>query len=154
MEKDYNDKRNVQSENIRSRKSNNTSSNKSKSSKSNSKHNRKSRRKLDPRKILMLIIGIAIIITVSIMISNVSKKNDKEKKAEEVFGTDYCESLLHMATKDLAPHTCSICGKEFQDSSMRADICDECSEELDRCDFCGKKLNEDIKEQRNELLGE
>ena len=31
MEKDYNDKRNVQSENIRSRKSNNTSSNKSKS---------------------------------------------------------------------------------------------------------------------------
>ena len=146
MEKDYNKKKNVQSGNIKN------NSNKVKSKKGSSK--RSKRRKLDPRKILVLIIGIIIIITVSIMISKASKKNEKEKKAEEIFGTDYCESLLHMATKDLAPHTCSICGKEFQDSSMRADICDECSKELNRCDFCGKKLNEEIEKQRNELLGE
>lgn len=106
------------------------------------------------KKWLILIIGIIIVVVAGIMVFNFSRRNSKEAKAEEVFGNDYCDSLLHMATKDLAEHTCSICGAQFEDSSMRADICDKCAEELDRCNFCGKKLTEDIKEQRNELLGE
>lgn len=83
--------------------------------------------------IVILLIGVAI--SIFCMVGN-----DKEKKASEIFGNDSCEVILHMATKDLAPHTCSICGKEFQDSSMRADICTECAQETNRCDFCGKKL--------------
>ena len=31
---------------------------------------------------------------------------------------------------------------------MREDICDECAEKTDRCNFCGKKLTAEIKEQR------
>ena len=102
----------------------------------------------------ILIIGIIIVAILGILVFNSSNRNKKEKKAEEIFGTQYCDSVLHMATNDLQEHTCSICGKNFKDSGMRADICDKCAEELDRCNFCGKKLSEDIKKQRNELLGE
>ncbi len=106
------------------------------------------------KKWLILIIGIIIVIVAGVMVFSFSNRNNKEAKAKEVFGDEYCDSVLHMATRDLVKHTCAICGAEFEDSSMRADICDKCAKELDRCNFCGKKLSEDIKEQRNELLGE
>ena len=106
------------------------------------------------KKWLIIIIGIIIVIVAGVMVFNFSKRNNKEAKAKEIFGDEYCDSILHMATRDLVEHTCSICGAEFQDSSMRADICDKCAKELGRCNFCGKKLSEDVEEQRNELLGE
>ncbi len=121
------------------------------------KENKKEENKKEKNKnikILVLIIGIIIIIISGIAVFAMTQKNEKEKKAEEIFGNDYCDSVLHMATRDLVEHTCSICGEKFQDSGMRADICDKCANLLDRCNFCGKKLNEEIKEQRNELLGE
>lgn len=106
------------------------------------------------KKWFILIVGIVIVVILGVVVFNSSNRNEKEAKAEEIFGTDYCDSVLHMATKDLQEHICSICGESFQDSGMRADICDKCANELERCNFCGKKLSEDIKEQRNELLGE
>lgn len=106
------------------------------------------------KKWLILIIGVIIVIVAGVGVFNFSKENSRETKAEEVFGDEYCDAVLHMATNDLVSHTCAICDIEFEDSSMRADICDECSKQLDRCDLCGKKLSEDVKEQRNELLGE
>ncbi len=106
------------------------------------------------KKWLIIIIGIIVVIVAGVMVFNFSKRNSKEAKAKELFGDEYCDSILHMATRDLVEHTCSICGAEFQDSSMRADICDKCAKELCRCNFCGKKLSGDVEEQRNELLGE
>ena len=106
------------------------------------------------KKWLIIIIGIIVVIVAGVMVFNFSKRNSKEAKAKELFGDEYCDSILHMATRDLVEHTCSICGAEFQDSSMRADICDKCAKELGRCNFCGKKLSGDVEEQRNELLGE
>ena len=55
-----------------------------------------------------------------------------------------------MSTMDIAEHTCKICGAEFKDSSMHADICKECAEETNRCEFCGKKLSEEIKASSEE----
>ena len=101
-----------------------------------------------------ITIILSLLLAIIIVISKAIKANAKEKKAEEVFGKDYCDSVLHMATNDLQEHICKICGAEFKDSGMRADICDQCSEELDRCNFCGKKLTKEIKQERNELLGE
>jgi len=106
------------------------------------------------KKWLIPIIGIIIIVVAGIMVFSFSRRNDKEAKAKELFGDEYCDSVLHMATRDLVKHTCAICGAEFEDSGMREDICDKCAEELERCNFCGKKLSEEVKEQRNELLGE
>ena len=106
------------------------------------------------KKWIIIIIGIIIIVVSGIGIFNLLDKNNKGKKAEEVFGTENCEAVLHMATMDLEKHTCSICGEEFESSSMREDICDNCSKELGRCNFCGKRLSEEVKEQRNQLLGE
>ena len=117
------------------------------------KKRKEKKRKVNIKRVLILFIGIVIVVVAGIMVANLSKRNAKEEKAKETFGDDYCESVLHMATRDLAPHTCVICGEEFQDSSMRVDLCDKCAEELDRCNFCGKKLSEEIKEQRNEFLG-
>ena len=84
-----------------------------------------------------------------IVLSNI---NSLEKKAIEEFGEDYCDAVVHISTRDLAPHICKICGTEFQDSSMRADICDECAEKTNRCNFCGKKLTEEIKQERENML--
>lgn len=106
------------------------------------------------KKWLILIIGIIIVVVAGVMVFSFTRRNSKEAKAEELFGNDYCDSVLHMATRDLIKHTCGICGAEFEDSGMRADICDKCAEQLDRCNFCGKKLSEEVKQQRNELLGE
>ena len=105
--------------------------------------------KISYKKWLVLIIGIILIAISGIMVFSFSKKNNKEESAKEIFGDEYCDSVLHMATRDLVQHTCSICGIEFEDSGMRENICDECSNELDRCNFCGKKLSEEVKEQRN-----
>ena len=55
---------------------------------------------------------------------------------------------------DIAKHTCQICGAEFEDASTHADICKQCAEETDRCEFCGKKLTEEIKQQRQNLLNQ
>ena len=118
------------------------------------KVNKSRRRKIDKKKVAKFLVCIILIIVIIILIINGMKANAKEKKAEEVFGKDYCDSVLHMATNDLQEHICKICGAEFKDSGMRADICDKCSEELDRCNFCGKKLTKEIKQERNELLGE
>ena len=84
-----------------------------------------------------------------IVLSNI---NSLEKKASQEFGEDYCDAVVHISTRDLAPHTCKICGTEFQDSSMRADICDECAKKTNRCNFCGKKLTEEIKQERENML--
>ena len=35
---------------------------------------------------------------------------------------------------------------------MRADICDECAKKTNRCNFCGKKLTEEIKQERESML--
>ena len=83
-----------------------------------------------------------------IVLSNI---NSLEKKASQEFGEDYCDAVVHISTRDLAPHICKICGVEFQDSSMREDICDECAEKTNRCNFCGKKLTDEIKAQREEM---
>ena len=105
------------------------------------------------KKILIIIIGIIVIIAAVIGVYSLTKINDKEEKARGIFGEETCDVVLHMATKDLAPHTCKICQKEFQDSSMREDICTECANETNRCDFCGKKLSEEARKQREEILG-
>ena len=34
---------------------------------------------------------------------------------------------------------------------MREDICDECAKKTNRCNFCGKKLTDEIKAQREEM---
>lgn len=135
-------KENIKSENIREK----TSGYK--------KVNKNRRRKIDKKKVAKFLVCVVLILVIIIVISNGIKANAKEKKAEEVFGKDYCDSVLHMATNDLQEHVCKICGAEFKDSGMRADICNECSIELDRCNFCGKKLTKEIKQERNELLGE
>lgn len=128
---------------------------KEKAEENNKQNNEETEYKKDYyKKLLILIIGIALIIIFGVIIYNLSTKNIKEEKAKDLFEEEYCDSILHMATKDLVKHKCDICGKEFEDSGMRANICDNCSEELDRCNFCGKKLTEEVKKQRNELLGE
>ena len=84
------------------------------------------------------------------VLAYINGTND-EKRASEIFGDEYCDAIMHIATRDLAPHICKICGVEFQDSSMREDICDECAEKTNRCNFCGKKLTDEIKVQREEM---
>ncbi len=99
---------------------------------------------------IILIVGIIVIIVVGVSIAVIvmNNGNNLEKIASQEFGDEYCDAVLHISTRDLVPHNCKICGKEFQDSSMREDICDECAEKTDRCNFCGKKLTAEIKEQR------
>ena len=101
---------------------------------------------------IMIILIIAILIILSAVLYY--KTTSKDRKAEEIFGNEYCDAILHMATRDLVKHQCEICGAEFEDSSMHADICQACAEETDRCEFCGKKLTEEIKEQRQNILSE
>ena len=98
---------------------------------------------------IIVLIIIALLVVGGIRLSNA---NSLEKKASQEFGEDYCDAVVHISTRDLAPHTCKICGTEFQDSSMRADICDECAQKTNRCNFCGKKLTEEIKQERNSML--
>ncbi len=102
---------------------------------------------------IILIVGIIVIIVVGVSIAIiVNNSNDLEKRASQEFGDEYCDAVLHIATRDLVVHNCKICGKEFQDSSMREDICDDCAEKTDRCNFCGKKLTAEIKEQREATM--
>ena len=102
---------------------------------------------------IILIIGIILIIAVGVSIAVIMNNgNNLEKIASQEFGDEYCDAVLHISTRDLVVHTCKICGKEFQDSSMREDICDECAEKTDRCNFCGKKLTAEIKEQREATM--
>ena len=98
---------------------------------------------------IIIVLIVAILIALSAVLYH--KATSKEKKAEEIFGNDYCEAILHMATRDLVKHECKICGTEFEDSSMHADICEKCAEETDRCDFCGKRITEETKAQRENL---
>ena len=98
---------------------------------------------------IIIVLIVAILIALSAVLYH--KATSKEKKAEEIFGNDYCEAILHMATRDLVKHECKICGTEFEDSSMHADICEKCAEETDRCDFCGKRITEETKRQRENL---
>ena len=103
----------------------------------------------------IILISVIVIIVVALLIAGgiaLSKVNSLEKKTSQEFGEDYCDAVVHISTRDLAPHTCKICGTEFQDSSMRADICDECANKTDRCNFCGKKLTEKIKQERESML--
>ena len=110
--------------------------------------NEKKTNKKIARKIIIILIGVILIVLSAFLYH---KATSKEKKAEEVFGNEYCEAILHMATRDLVKHECEICGIEFEDSSMHADICEKCAEETDRCDFCGKRITEEIKAQRENL---
>ena len=103
----------------------------------------------------IILISLIVIIVLALLIVGgiaLSKANNLEKKATNEFGEDYCDAVVHISTRDLAPHTCKICGVEFQDSSMRADICDECATKTNRCNFCGKKLTEQIKQERESML--
>lgn len=110
-------------------------------------NNKKANKKL----ILIALIIILVIILGTIgVLAYINVTND-ERRASEAFGDEYCDSIMHIATRDLAPHVCKICGAEFQDSSMREDICDECAKKTNRCNFCGKKLTDEIKEQREEM---
>lgn len=104
-------------------------------------------------KLLILLIIIVLIIIVAVFASIFTKSYGKEKKAKEAFGDENCNVVLHMATMDLAQHTCKICGQTFEDSSMHEDICKQCAEDTNRCDFCGKKMTTEIKEQRQNLIG-
>ena len=99
--------------------------------------------------ILLIILVILILAIVGVI---VSKNNNIEKIASKEFGNDYCEAVLHISTMDIQEHECKICKKTFQASSMNADICLECANKTNRCDFCGKKLTEEIKEQRENIL--
>lgn len=102
---------------------------------------------------IILIVGIIVIIVVGVSIAVIlNNSNSLEKIASQEFGDEYCDAILHISTRDLVPHNCKICGKEFQDSSMRENICDECAEKTDRCNFCGKKLTAEIKEQREATM--
>lgn len=102
-----------------------------------------------PLVITLIIILVIILGTIGVL-AYINGTND-EKRASEIFGDEYCDAIMHIATRDLAPHICKICGVEFQDSSMREDICDECAEKTNRCNFCGKKLTDEIKAQREEM---
>ena len=102
-----------------------------------------------PLVITLIIILVIILGTIGVL-AYINGTND-EKRASEIFGDEYCDAIMHIATRDLAPHICKICGVEFQDSSMREDICDECAEKTNRCNFCGKKLTDEIKVQREEM---
>lgn len=94
------------------------------------------------RLIGIITICIIAIILIGILIYFNQKTPSKEEKANQIFGTEYCDVILHMATMDLAPHTCKICGTNFEDSSMNADICKTCAAKTNRCDFCARKLSE------------
>lgn len=100
--------------------------------------------------VITLIIILVIILGTIGVLAYINGTND-EKRASEIFGDEYCDAIMHIATRDLAPHICKICGVEFQDSSMREDICDECAKKTNRCNFCGKKLTDEIKAQREEM---
>ena len=89
-----------------------------------------------PLVITLIIILVIILGTIGVL-AYINGTND-EKRASEIFGDEYCDAIMHIATRDLAPHICKICGVEFQDSSMREDICDECAKKTNRCNFCGK----------------
>ena len=102
-----------------------------------------------PLVITLIIILVIILGTIGVL-AYINGTND-EKRASEIFGDEYCDAIMHIATRDLAPHICKICGVEFQDSSMREDICDECAEKTNRCNFCGKKLTDEIKAQREDM---
>ena len=105
--------------------------------KENKKVEKETKEKTKSNKILIVLVVIILIVVI----------------AEEAFGDDNCNVVLHMATMDLAPHTCKICGATFEDSSMHEDICKQCAEDTNRCDFCGKKMTTEIKEQRENLIG-
>lgn len=109
--------------------------------------NKKSNKKL----LVIGLIAILVIILGTIGVLAYINGTNEEKRASEIFGDEYCDSIIHIATKDLAPHVCKICGVEFQDSSMREDICDECAKKTNRCNFCGKKLTDEIKAKRQEI---
>ena len=100
--------------------------------------------------VIMLVVILVIILGTIGVLAYINGTNE-EKRASEIFGDEYCDSIIHIATRDLAPHGCKICGTEFQDSSMREDICDECAKKTNRCNFCGKKLTDEIKAKRQEI---
>lgn len=104
------------------------------------------------KKVLIATITIIVIALIGIFLFMVTGNNSKEQKASKIFGNEYCEAVLHMATNDLSKHTCKICGEQFRASSMRADICSECASQTNRCEFCGRKLSEQVKAQREETL--
>lgn len=121
--------------------------------KENKKVEKETKEKTKSNKILILLAVIILIIVIAVFAVIYGKSSEKEKKAKEAFGDDNCNVVLHMATMDLAPHTCKICGATFEDSSMHEDICKQCAEDTNRCDFCGKKMTTEIKEQRQNLIG-
>lgn len=96
-------------------------------------------------KLIYIFLVIIIIGIIGIVVFNISYS--KSSKAEKIFGNEYCEAVMHMATRDLAKHNCKICGQEFEDSSMRENICTQCAKDTERCDFCGKKLSNNEKEK-------
>lgn len=96
--------------------------------------------------ILIILLVIAGIIYNQIYVKSI--------KASTIFGDENCDSILHISTMDIAKHTCQICGTEFEDASTHADICKQCADKTNRCEFCGKKLTEEIKQQRQNLLNQ
>ena len=119
----------------------------------NKKIEKETKEKNSTNKILIISVILILIVLIGVFGIIYGKKAEKENKAKEAFGEDNCNVVLHMATMDLAPHTCKICGATFEDSSMHEDICKQCAEDTNRCDFCGKKMTTEIKEQRQNLIG-
>lgn len=112
-----------------------------------SENEKKTNKKIIGRVMIVFIVAVCIILSAVLY----HKVTSKDQKAEEIFGDTYCEAILHMATRDLVKHQCKICGTEFEDSSMHADICRKCAEETERCDFCGKRITKETKAQRENL---
>ncbi len=112
-----------------------------------SENEKKTNKKIVGKIIVVFIVAMLIVLSAVLY----HKATSKDRKAEEIFGNEYCEAILHIATRDLVKHQCKICGTEFEDSSMHADICEKCAEETDRCDFCGKRITEETKAQRENL---
>ena len=103
-------------------------------------------------KVLTIFLIVIILLVIAGIIYN--QIYAKSIKASAIFGDENCDSILHISTMDIAKHTCEICGAEFEDASTHADICKQCAEETDRCEFCRKKLTEEMKQQRQNLLNQ
>lgn len=84
------------------------------------------------KKILIIFFWILILIVLLIIFI------PKRVKANILFGTGECKNAPHTCTDDYSQHKCYLCKKTFIGSSSKI-LCDECSEELGRCDICGKK---------------
>ena len=101
--------------------------------------------------IAILLVALAIVIGILIYINNDGTAK-KKKIAHELWGDEYCEyNGNHPYKKPSAqidfviqPFTnCKVCDETILLDSrhyMYKELCIDCSIELDRCVYCGKRL--------------